>query len=54
MEIIVFMGATGSGKSSLIRLATGDESVAIGNGLESSKSISAPQILWWLTNSVLL
>lgn len=34
-RIIVIMGATGSGKSALIRLVTGNEKIRVGNGLIS-------------------
>lgn len=34
-NIIALMGATGSGKSSMIKLATGDERIVIGHGLTS-------------------
>ena len=37
-KIIALMGATGAGKSSMIKLITGDESVTIAHGLESGKS----------------
>lgn len=33
--IIVIMGVTGSGKSTFVKLATGDEDVQVGHDLES-------------------
>lgn len=36
--IIAVMGGTGTGKSSFIHLATGDSTIVIGEGLQSSKS----------------
>lgn len=36
-RIVVVMGTTGSGKSRLVRLATGDESVQIGESLRSGQ-----------------
>jgi ABC-type lipoprotein export system ATPase subunit len=36
-RIIIVMGATGSGKSKLIRLATGDARVKVNHGLESGR-----------------
>lgn len=34
-KVVVVMGTTGAGKSSLVRLATGDEDVHVGDGLKS-------------------
>ncbi|KAJ3571774.1 hypothetical protein NP233_g3529 [Leucocoprinus birnbaumii] len=36
--VIAVMGATGSGKSSFVKLLTGDDSVAVGNSLDSETS----------------
>jgi ABC-type Mn2+/Zn2+ transport system ATPase subunit len=36
-RIVAVMGATGSGKSSLIKLATGDSDSRVGHGLKSGK-----------------
>jgi hypothetical protein len=36
--VIAVMGVTGVGKSSLIRLATGDESITVGDDLTSCKA----------------
>lgn len=37
-RIIAVMGATGAGKSSLIRLVTENSEVAVGHGLTSGKN----------------
>lgn len=37
-RIVALMGATGAGKSSMIKLATGNEDIAIGHGLTSGAS----------------
>jgi predicted GTPase len=37
--IVAIMGATGTGKSSFVRLVTGDETIIVGHGLHSCKQL---------------
>lgn len=39
-NLVAVVGATGAGKSSFIKLVTGNNAVTVGHGLTSGKSIS--------------